>query len=376
MTRRSTATRPQRRGSRTWSGRFSPAHVLAVTLAVLLAPLVGPVTAAPAATITPRAGRTAPQTTAAAASSDRAAAAGSAARAAKKFEKAATLVLLQASPGAGAVLSTAPRQVQLTFSVEPTSGSTLAVTGPDGAAVTGTVVLSGFTMSKPLRSDLPAGSYSVKWRAKHTEAQVSAGSYVFMLAGGPTPSPSSPPRPTTTPVWSPPPTAAGSVPIPVPAPSPATGPAGAPAAGTTSTIRSDATAPAMASGSTPGMTPGSPGTSSSGSALGTEVDLFGVSGEGGTLTGDGPAQSRPGSAWRWPVTIMLLALMATAFWGLLRRRRARRTATAPDAGQAPGEPAPGEPAQGATTSGSAAARQDVVIDLFTPVTRPPDPPLR
>jgi methionine-rich copper-binding protein CopC len=325
----------------------------------------------------------------AAASSDTAK---SARAAAERPEKANTLALLQASPSPGATLRTAPREVQLTFSSELATGSTLTITGPDGAASTGAVALDGASMSKQLRSGIPEGSYSVEWRAKSTGGQPSTGSYGFTLSGSPAPRSSSP---TTQPVWPQPSTAKGPGSVSARTQSNlATGPAGTvgivPGGATTGGATTGATPPSSASGTTPG-TPSAPFPDA---ASGIGPGLSEIPDEGSIFAGTASAVTHPGSAWPWWLAaIILLALTAGAIRALLPRRRTgtnasltarairallprRRTGTttvAPGAGPTLDEPPRREPADGAVTNASTVG-QDEVIDLFTPVIRPPGSP--
>ena len=96
--------------------------------------------------------------------------------------------LQRATPAAGARLTTAPRELVLTFSEAPTLGmSALRLLGPDSAAIAlGTLGHSGGarTLSAAITERLVAGRYTVLWQTAGDDGHVQHGSYTFVIAEG------------------------------------------------------------------------------------------------------------------------------------------------------------------------------------------------
>jgi copper resistance protein C len=90
------------------------------------------------------------------------------------------------SPEAGATLDAAPVQVELGFSGEIQQlGTEVVVTSDDGSTVSdGAVRIDGTTAVQPLTADLPAGRYTVDWRAISADGHPLSGTFTFTVAGG------------------------------------------------------------------------------------------------------------------------------------------------------------------------------------------------
>jgi copper resistance protein C len=96
-------------------------------------------------------------------------------------------VLVGSAPEQDAAVETAPGSVTLMFSDVPqTLGTEVLVTGPDGAAVAeGAPLMDGTTVRQPLRGGLPAGTYTVDWRATSADGHPLTGTFAFTVAEGP-----------------------------------------------------------------------------------------------------------------------------------------------------------------------------------------------
>jgi len=91
--------------------------------------------------------------------------------------------LTRITPADGAVLTTAPTRVELTFdeAVNP-SFATLVVTGPSGEDVTGgAAVVKGSHVSGPLSGGLGSGDYRVAWRVVSDDGHPVSGQSGFRL---------------------------------------------------------------------------------------------------------------------------------------------------------------------------------------------------
>jgi hypothetical protein len=91
-------------------------------------------------------------------------------------------LLEHADPGAGAVLSAAPRDVTLDLSeaLEP-SFSSIAVADAAGRSVTSAPsAASGTQMQVPLKPLAP-GTYRVTWRALSVDTHRTQGSFIFTV---------------------------------------------------------------------------------------------------------------------------------------------------------------------------------------------------
>lgn len=95
-------------------------------------------------------------------------------------------VLVGTAPAQDAVVDTAPASVTLEFSNVPQAlGTEVAVTGPDGTAASdGPLDLAGSTVTQPLADGLPAGRYTVDWRATSADGHPLSGTFAFAVAQG------------------------------------------------------------------------------------------------------------------------------------------------------------------------------------------------
>ena len=111
--------------------------------------------------------------------------------------------LVSMSPRNGAILSTAPRQVELVFD-EPVSQrfASVVVTGPDGADVTGgSVAVRGSHVRAPLAEGLGSGEYRVAFRVVSADGHPVTGQsrFTLKLAAEPAAEPTAPPSATAEP---------------------------------------------------------------------------------------------------------------------------------------------------------------------------------
>ena len=91
--------------------------------------------------------------------------------------------LIGITPADGAVLTTAPTRVELTFdeAVNPRF-ATIVVTGPSGEDVTGgAAVVKGSHVSGPLSGGLGSGDYRVAWRVVSDDGHPVSGQSGFRL---------------------------------------------------------------------------------------------------------------------------------------------------------------------------------------------------
>lgn len=97
--------------------------------------------------------------------------------------------LVGSSPAAAATVATAPGSVDLEFTGVPLPlGTLVAVTGPDGAAVSdGPAEITGTTVVQQLTADLPAGAYSVDWRSTSSDGHSLSGTFDFTVTTGSAP---------------------------------------------------------------------------------------------------------------------------------------------------------------------------------------------
>jgi methionine-rich copper-binding protein CopC len=95
-------------------------------------------------------------------------------------------VLVGSVPAAGAVVASAPSDVAIEFSDVPQPlGTQVVVTGPDGAPVSdGDTEQDGTTIRRPLAGKLPAGAYTVQWRATSADGHPLSGTFGFAVARG------------------------------------------------------------------------------------------------------------------------------------------------------------------------------------------------
>ena len=103
-------------------------------------------------------------------------------------------VLRSTSPADSSTVDTVPAEVVLTFD-EPAiaMGTTIVVTGPDGAVSDGSPRLVDNTVSQPLKPGAPAGEYTVEWRVTSADGHPITGTFAFSArsaatnAAGPSP---------------------------------------------------------------------------------------------------------------------------------------------------------------------------------------------
>lgn len=91
--------------------------------------------------------------------------------------------LISATPEDGATLDEPPEAVVLTFNEDVTDlGSDIVVTGPNGdEATAGETTIDGPEISRPLADDLPAGEYTITWRAVSADGHPISGEFTFTL---------------------------------------------------------------------------------------------------------------------------------------------------------------------------------------------------
>lgn len=96
---------------------------------------------------------------------------------------AAHAAFVSSTPAGGSTLQAAPAQVSVVFSGPVTrAGSSITVTGPNGAAVSGATSVSGNTISAPLTA-AGAGTYSVNWtNESQDDGHQESGSFSFSVA--------------------------------------------------------------------------------------------------------------------------------------------------------------------------------------------------
>ncbi len=94
--------------------------------------------------------------------------------------------LVGSSPDAGATLDAAPTEIELQFSgAIQELGTQVAVTASDGTSVVdGPVQVDGTGVVQPLTPDLPAGDYTVEWRATSADGHPLSDEFSFTVAGG------------------------------------------------------------------------------------------------------------------------------------------------------------------------------------------------
>ena len=91
--------------------------------------------------------------------------------------------LLGSEPPDGSILTEAPDRIVLTFaSPQAGIGAEVVVTDPDGAIWSdGVAVVTGTTVTQPLRAGLPSGDYLVQWRSVAADGHPVEGSLAFSL---------------------------------------------------------------------------------------------------------------------------------------------------------------------------------------------------
>ena len=99
-------------------------------------------------------------------------------------------VLRSTSPASGAVLTSAPAQVVVTFDETIASPGFLTVTGPGGRVDTGPAQVAGDHVSVPLEASAPAGPYAVAYRVVSDDGHPVQGTFAYTLQLGAGASPS------------------------------------------------------------------------------------------------------------------------------------------------------------------------------------------
>ena len=93
--------------------------------------------------------------------------------------------LHESTPAAGAHVAAAPTEVRLTFSEALTEAlSKATVEGPKGFAGAGPAKLDAKdhkTLVAPLKSPVPAGAYTVHWRAVSADSHTTQGTFTFTV---------------------------------------------------------------------------------------------------------------------------------------------------------------------------------------------------
>jgi methionine-rich copper-binding protein CopC len=94
-------------------------------------------------------------------------------------------VLLRTDPAAGAQLAEPPARIQLTFDQQALSiGTAVQVTGPAGLVIAAPPVqVAGSVVTQPLPGGLPAGHYTVVWRAVSADGHPVSGRLAFAATG-------------------------------------------------------------------------------------------------------------------------------------------------------------------------------------------------
>ncbi|GAA4719034.1 hypothetical protein APR04_005690 [Promicromonospora umidemergens] len=118
--------------------------------------------------------------------------------------------LAKTSPEADTTVTEALEDVQLTFVAEPLeTGTEVLVMDQDGTDwSSGEATHDGATITQPLTSELPSGTYEVQWRVVSGDGHPISGSYAFDVEVAPvadeeSPSPSASPSGTTSEVSAP-----------------------------------------------------------------------------------------------------------------------------------------------------------------------------
>lgn len=113
-------------------------------------------------------------------------------------------VLVSSDPRPGSVVERAPEAITLTFSAPALAmGTKIVVRTPDGRdAADGAPELVDSTIRQPVAGYLPAGEYTVEWRATSADGHPVDGTFTFSAAGA-----AGEPKPTATPSPDPEPTA-------------------------------------------------------------------------------------------------------------------------------------------------------------------------
>lgn len=90
-------------------------------------------------------------------------------------------VLRSTTPADGSTVDSVPAQVVLTFDQPALAlGTELVVTAPDGRDVAdGAPVLVDSTVGQAVGGDLPAGTYTVRWRVTSADGHPISGSFTF-----------------------------------------------------------------------------------------------------------------------------------------------------------------------------------------------------
>jgi methionine-rich copper-binding protein CopC len=94
--------------------------------------------------------------------------------------------LVSSIPAPGSAVPTAPSAVELTFTAPPlTLGTQVVVTGPDGiTASSGEPEFRDAVVVQPLDGSLPAGEYTVQWRAASSDGHPITGTHAFTVTEG------------------------------------------------------------------------------------------------------------------------------------------------------------------------------------------------
>lgn len=106
--------------------------------------------------------------------------------------------LVSSDPEDGARLATAPAQVSFSFSESMAEPAYVVVTGPGGrSATTGRPTIEGAVVVQRLASGLPAGAYTMAYRAVSADGHPVSGELSFTVAGASAPETLTPSASTT-----------------------------------------------------------------------------------------------------------------------------------------------------------------------------------
>lgn len=91
--------------------------------------------------------------------------------------------LLSSDPADGAVVTEPPVMVVLTFAAAQAEiGTEVVVTGSDGASWSdGAAMVSGTTVTQPLKAGMPSDGYTVQWRSVAADGHPVSGTLTFTV---------------------------------------------------------------------------------------------------------------------------------------------------------------------------------------------------
>jgi methionine-rich copper-binding protein CopC len=96
-------------------------------------------------------------------------------------------VVVDTSPAEDGSVRTAPEEVELVFNEKVLGlGTSVQVVGPDGDAHAGKASIVDQTVTQPLRTDVPAGTYTVTWRVTSADGHPIDGEFSYDVERGTT----------------------------------------------------------------------------------------------------------------------------------------------------------------------------------------------